>query len=347
VSAHFEYLTSAERTDVGRRRKNNEDALLRLPEHGVFCVADGMGGVQGGEVASAAVVREIRQEFDTGPDAAFAVTAAAKARLVERAVNRASAWIKSRADERGMVGTGSTAVTLMFDAVYPERAVAAHAGDSRAYRFRRAKLTQLTVDHSVAAAAGLRDDRALPAMFRGVVTRAAGIAASVTMERTATDAAAGDLFLLCSDGLSRMVPDRQILKLLRRHERAPLDELAGRLVDEAVRAGGEDNVSVVLVRVGAALPAGPTMSVPPETLAIEAPAAAASAGGPKTGGDGGEAETGETRDPAAGAAGPATPPSSDSGGLAGETPDTPPSDGSAAARPSDGRFARWFRREQK
>jgi protein phosphatase len=269
VNSAFSYLASADVTDVGRRRKNNEDSVLRLPEAGVFCVADGMGGVQGGEVASKAAVDALREMVTASPDAPCAVTALAAARLVARALNRASQWIKARSEERGLTGTGSTAVVLAFDRVTPAQAVILHAGDSRAYRFRGERLEQLSTDHSVAAAAGLPDDKNLPAMFRGVITRAVGLEGSVVLEETPADVAGGDLFLLCSDGLTKMVSDKALGKLLRKHRDEDVAALAGRLVGEALEAGGEDNVSVVLVRVSDVLPEGPIMEVPPRTRELE------------------------------------------------------------------------------
>ena len=265
----FSYLVSAELTDVGRRRKNNEDAVLCLAAQGVFCVADGMGGVQGGEVASKATIDALRQTFTGSPDAAYAVTAAASACLVARSLNRASQWIKDRADEHGLTGAGSTAVIIVFDRVTPSKAIILHAGDSRAYRLRADRLVQLSADHSVAAAAGLSDDKDLPAMFRGVITRAVGLENTVRLEETPTDVLADDLFLLCSDGLTKMVSDKLLHKVLRKNLDAAPQALARILVDEALKAGGEDNVSVVLVRVAKTLPQAPTMDVPPETLALE------------------------------------------------------------------------------
>ncbi len=270
MSTFFAYLSSAELTDVGRRRKNNEDSLIRIPEAGLYCVADGMGGVQGGEIASKACVDSLKKEFSETPEAVFAVTAEASARLVERALNAASKWVKERAESLGFSGTGSTAVALVFDRVTPSRGMALHAGDSRAYRWRADKLIQLTADHSVAAAAGLPDDSSLPPMFRGVITRAVGLTRHVELESTPFDVAAGDLFLLCSDGLSKMVNDRRIQKLLRKHQEDPLEELAEKLVAEALEEGGDDNVTVIVIRVARELPVGPTMEIPPETRALEA-----------------------------------------------------------------------------
>lgn len=300
----FAYLKSAELTDVGKKRKNNEDSIVSLPERGLFCVADGMGGVQGGAVASQAVADALREAFTDSPDAPFAVTAKASARMVARALNGASQWIKTRADERGLAGSGSTAVVLAFDRVTPGRALVLHAGDSRAYRLRADKLFQISADHSVAAAAGLANERDLPAMFRGVITRAVGLDFTVELEETETDVAAGDIFLLCSDGLTKMVPDKLINKILRKRASASLDEQAKLLVDAALDAGGEDNVSVILVRVEGDLPQAPTMEIPPETLTLEAlpavpPTAGPAGAGPmaetaERGFDAPTAETGQT-----------------------------------------------------
>lgn len=333
MNTPFAYLSSVELTDVGRRRKNNEDSLLRVPEAGLFCVADGMGGVQGGEIASKACVDALQKEFTASADAAYAVTAEASARLVERALNSASKWIKERAESIGLTGTGSTAVALVFDRVTPARGLALHAGDSRAYRIRGDKLLQLTSDHSVAAAAGLPDDSSLPPMFRGVITRAVGLDRHVELDSTPFDVAPGDLFLLCSDGLSKMVNDRRILKLVRKQGDAPLDSLARILVDEALEAGGDDNITVVLVRVAKEIPRGPTMDIPPQTRALEQREAVASPA-PAASHPAGEDHdaTGQTADgggaPTAGTmAETATPPGD---GENGTTPTTPDSDGKPA-----------------
>jgi serine/threonine protein phosphatase PrpC len=338
VKPAFDYLSSAELTDVGRRRKNNEDSLIRLPEAGVFCVADGMGGVQGGEVASKASVDALNKEFNESPDAPFALTADASARLVERALNSASNWIKERAEGLGLNGTGSTAVALVFDRVTPSQGVALHAGDSRAYRLRDDKLAQLTVDHSVAAAAGLPDDSSLPPMFRGVITRAVGLDRHVQLEATPFDVAPNDIFLLCSDGLSKMVSDRKLQKLLRKHSHDELSELVRVLVAEALEEGGEDNVSVVVVRVDKDLPKGPTMEIPPETLALEklvvaeAPPSEASHFGDEHDATGETADTGMGIRTASTMADAVTPMDS-SHRQVGVTPDTPASEGTRVATP--------------
>jgi PPM family protein phosphatase len=251
----FSHLSVGAVTDVGVRRKNNEDAIIALPQHGVFCVADGMGGAQGGEVASQAAVTCLKNAFDglASPDAV--ASAAGKARIIDRALNEASHWIKRRSDKKGIKGAGTTAVVLAFDGRHPDKGMVVHAGDSRAYRFREDALVQLSRDHTVAEAAGIKDDSKLPSMFKGVVTRAVGVNAKVELEVTPTDVKVGDVFLLASDGLDKLVPDEDIAGFLREGRGGDLQALAQQLVDVTNKRGGVDNVSVVLVRVGEVDPA--------------------------------------------------------------------------------------------
>jgi len=146
-------------------------------------------------------------------------------------------------------------VVLLFDAWQPSQGVCLHAGDSRVYVYRDGHFKLLTRDHSVAAAAGVSDERSLPAFCRGVVTRAVGLDEHVNLELTPVEVHPGDLFLLCSDGLTKMLTDAAIAKLLKKQVGAAnFDGLAQNLVDTANAAGGEDNVSVVLVRVADTLP---------------------------------------------------------------------------------------------
>lgn len=295
MSRAFAYLRSAGVSDTGLKRKSNEDSLLLLPECGLFCVADGMGGTRGGAVASKAVVDSLEQTFRAAPEAPHAVTALAGSRLATRALNQASSWIRERAEEMGLSGTGSTVVVMLFDRVTPAEAVLLHAGDSRAYRFRGNRLEQLTRDHSVAEAAGVDDEDKLPAMFRGVITRAVGLEHMVELEETAVSIGRGDVYLICSDGLSKMVSDRNITRIMKKSLGGGLDEAAQQLIDAALKAGGSDNVSVVLVEVADELPPAPTMEVGAETRELEAMVVARpeEVGGVE---EGDEAVTGQTAD---------------------------------------------------
>lgn len=246
--SQFDYLTSAELTDVGRKRTSNEDAILMLPEQGVFCVADGMGGAAHGEIASQWVVDALREAFTTGSD-----DDRIKNDRVRDAINVASRRIKNMASEGGHSGTGATVVILFFDDDHPDWASILHAGDSRAYRLRRGLIECLTVDHSMVTAAGSRG-KPVPPIYRGMVTRAVGVHESVELEETPVEVEPGDIYLLCSDGLSSMLPDQRLRQLLQWAPDSDLNLVARELIEAAGDAGGDDNISVVLTRVGHVIP---------------------------------------------------------------------------------------------
>jgi protein phosphatase len=249
----FAHLRVGAVTDVGVKRKNNEDSIITLPEHGVFCVADGMGGAEGGEVASQAAVSSLERAFGTLTSPEAIASANGKAHVIDVALNQASAWIKERSDKKGIKGSGTTAVVIAFDGRDPRRAMVVHAGDSRAYRYRDGRLTQISRDHTVAEAAGIKDDKELPSMFKGVVTRAVGVNRSVELERTPTGVKSGDVYLLASDGLDKLIKDPEIEQFIRDHyDPDRMQELAQLLVDTTNARGGVDNVSVIAVWVGEA-----------------------------------------------------------------------------------------------
>ena len=230
---------SAGRTDPGRVRRRNEDSFVLDPP--MFAVADGMGGAQAGEVASrlaAAAFREYHDADQLAPDERVqAIIHAANRRIYERA--------RTDSDVSGM-GTTVTAALLLGGKV-----TLGHVGDSRAYRIRDDELEQLTDDHSLVGdlmrSGRLTPEEAEAHPQRSVITRALGTDPEVDIDMTAVDARPGDLFLLCSDGLTTMVADEDILGIL---AAAPtLDDAARELVRAANTGGGEDNVTVVLFRV--------------------------------------------------------------------------------------------------
>jgi serine/threonine protein phosphatase PrpC len=235
-------------TDAGKKGRANEDALLRLPDGGLFCVADGMGGGSYGGEASQIIVKSLAGRMaPPAPGATLEDTA----QLVSRVLNEASYRIKDMAEERGVSSIGSTVVILALDLNSSGQAVILHAGDSRAYRLRKGVLERLTVDHSIASALGVSNEGSLPAMLRGVITNAVGIKPTVELEKDPVQVRQGDLFLLCSDGLTRGVPDDTIRGLLMSEPGANLEGRAQRLIDVANEAGGEDNISVILVQIDA------------------------------------------------------------------------------------------------
>jgi len=260
---------STELSDTGRRRQYNEDACLRLPEHGVFCVADGMGGVVGGDLASEAITTRLREVFNKASPAEEK-DLPARVALFQRALDQASQWIKRFADEKGIKQMGSTVVALLFDPRDPCHAIGLHAGDSRLYRYRAGRLKVLTSDHTAMAVLSTKlgwPRDSLPAKFQNGLMRAVGLTATVDLEQTQVDVRAGDLFLLCSDGLSRMLSDSGIATILGKHARELLKTKAEMLVNAANEAGGKDNITVVLVGAPQEETLRPPLDTEGETIA--------------------------------------------------------------------------------
>jgi len=238
-------LSSFAGTDVGLARSGNEDSHLR--GRTVFAVADGLGGHQGGEVASAMAVEPLAaldgRAFADADEAAEALTAAI------RAANQAILQ-RGRSDpELWGMGTTVTAAAVAHDRVLQ----LAHVGDSRAYLLRKgAPLRQLTTDHTVVAEAVERGlltrQQAASHPQRGVVTRAVGLDPDVLVDLPEPlELEPGDQVLLCSDGLTEVVDDEQIAGVLA--EQVDGGDACGTLIAAANRAGGPDNVTVVLLRV--------------------------------------------------------------------------------------------------
>jgi protein phosphatase len=235
-------------TDVGVERNHNEDRFVILPEHSVFVVADGMGGHQSGEVASRLATSTIAGFFRSGT-----ALGTPPAERLRTALADANAKIHARSGGgRSHRGMGTTAVALSF-ASAERKVVVAHAGDSRCYRVRGGELEQMTRDHSLyAEALAERPDLSaadLAYLPKNVITRALGITPSVEIDVRSEDAAVGDAFLLCSDGLHGLVSDAEIVGILREHP--VLTDACARLVKRANDAGGKDNITVVLVRIEA------------------------------------------------------------------------------------------------
>ncbi len=232
-------------TDVGLRRTNNEDVFIALPERGVAGVADGMGGQASGEVASAIFAETVRELFDDSADADGNETASLVAESFRLSNERILRMSYEHPQHRGM---GCTAELIAFRG---ERYVLGHVGDSRSYLFRRGSFSQITKDHSLVQE---QVDKGLitPAEARAhslknVILRAVGSEESLAVDLLRGESLAGDIFLLCSDGLSDMVEDDKIADALART--LTLAQKAGRLVELAKMGGGRDNVTVVLCEV--------------------------------------------------------------------------------------------------
>ena len=231
-------LTSVgSRTDIGCLRDHNEDSLVVTPP--LFAVADGMGGHAAGEVASEIAVRVLSELAPEHPDVE------ALGRAIEEA-NRAV--IQAAREGRGRQGMGTTMTAAMLEG---ERLVIAQVGDSRAYLLHQGKLQQLTRDHSLMAdmieAGQLTPEEARTHPQRSVITRALGSDAHLHPDIYEINVETGDRLLICSDGLSGMIFDDQIENTLRRVQDP--QRCASQLVNEAIAAGGHDNVTVIVADV--------------------------------------------------------------------------------------------------
>jgi protein phosphatase len=243
-------------TDVGKKRKGNEDSVFVNPEQSLFVVADGMGGHAAGEVASRVAVEAINEfvcltsgdeditwPFGLDENVSF------DGNRLKSAIQYANRKVLEATRERKeYLGMATTVVAVLVDG---ESANLAHVGDSRVYLVREGGLTQLTSDHSWVneqlESGILSAEQARSHPLRNVVTRALGGKPELSVDLQEHKARPGDVLLLCSDGLTTMVPDDDILRVVGA-ARGDIDTAARALVDEANGRGGEDNITVLLIQ---------------------------------------------------------------------------------------------------
>ncbi len=282
-------VIAAGRSDIGLQREHNEDSFALLEQHGLYLVADGMGGHKAGDVASRMATETLSAFFDSTAreDATWpfhydpALSAEENRLLAGIKVANKSIYERSATsdDHRGM---GTTVVGVL---VSPStaRAYIGHVGDSRCYRVRGRSIAQLTQDHSLVN----EYMRAMPHLSpaqrdelpRNVITRALGMNERVLVDLSCEEAVAGDRYVLCSDGLSGMITDDEILSTMLAHDDP--DEACKALIALAHQHGGEDNITAVVVKVvdeldpGAPSPApektAPTADSTRETIPPDAP----------------------------------------------------------------------------
>jgi PPM family protein phosphatase len=227
-------------SDPGRRRRRNEDAWVCQPP--LFAVADGMGGARGGEIASRLAAAALRED-DSGASGEERVIG-----LIQEANRRVYERSSEDSDASGM-GTTVTVALVEDDGV-----TIGHVGDSRAYLIRGDNLEQLTEDHSLVAelvrSGRLSPEEAEAHPQRSVITRALGTDPDVDVDTLSVAAEPGDIFLICSDGLTSMVDDDTILDIVERNH-GSLESAAKELIGTANRSGGEDNITVVFFEIAA------------------------------------------------------------------------------------------------
>ena len=250
---------AAAKTDVGQKRQGNEDRFCLDPALGLYVVADGMGGHAAGEVASRLAVETIHEwmgKYLSGADAVTAGPAApagsAEANFLLSSIRLANRIIFDSAKDRPeYAGMGTTVVAVLARG---DRFVLAHVGDSRIYRIRRDDISQISRDHSFVQeqvdSGMMSATEAHQSQYRHMITRALGLKESVDVDLTEQPACPGDVLLLCSDGLSDLLDDEDMLAAVRAHV-DNLDEACRALVDRANSKGGDDNITVLVVQAQA------------------------------------------------------------------------------------------------
>jgi PPM family protein phosphatase len=242
-------------TDPGRRRRRNEDAYVTVPP--LFAIADGMGGAQAGEIASglAAAVLEEATGDERGEERVASLIQEANRRVFQRS-----------SEDAATSGMGTTMTVALLDNA-DDTIAFGHVGDSRAYRVRGGELEQLTDDHSLVGelvrSGRLSPEEAESHPQRSVITRALGTEPDVDVDTFTVEAEPGDIYLLCSDGLTDMISPRDILAAVEASD--DLEDAARALVGAANAGGGEDNITVVLFQIdrqGSADDVGETARMP-------------------------------------------------------------------------------------
>ena len=225
-------------THVGKVRKNNEDALICIdPE--IFVVADGMGGQAAGEVASQILIDTVKNFLPVIPEPL-------NEDILQKAILKANAAILREVEKNpAYKGMGTTATILH---IYNRRAYYAHVGDSRIYRLKNKNLEQITEDHSyveeLVRAGEITADEAKVHPMKNILTRAVGAVEDIEVDTASVTVEIGDIFLLCTDGLTNMVDDETIKKIL-----LTSTNPAENLIQAALKGGGNDNISVIVVGI--------------------------------------------------------------------------------------------------
>jgi serine/threonine protein phosphatase PrpC len=241
-------------TDVGQRREQNQDSLLIDEPLGLFVVADGMGGHAGGGTASRLAVDTIRKAILAAREeepALFGSGAEGEDNplpdVLGYAVEQACAAIFEAAQlDPELAGMGTTVTAVLVDG---SSAFVAHVGDSRAYLLRSGHIYQVTQDHSLVAEqlriGAITEEDARTSRYKNIITRSVGFERDVVVDLLGLELEAGDAIVACSDGLSNLVGDQEILALVEEHG----DEAVERLVDLANQRGGDDNITVAMIRL--------------------------------------------------------------------------------------------------
>lgn len=240
-------------SDIGLQRKHNEDAFDFDASAGIMVLADGMGGHQAGEVASEIAVLSMLADLQFHFKKKFQFFSRAKKEaephIIHKAVHRTNALIYNISQTQPrFTGMGTTLLVSVFS---KNKVFVGHIGDSRFYRFRRQQLELLTEDHSIVQAqincGWMTPEQAKVSSSKNLVTRALGLGEEVELTLNSFEVEVGDIYLLCSDGLTDFVSHHEIAFAL--NQRVNLQTMAESLIQQTLQQGGKDNISVILVRV--------------------------------------------------------------------------------------------------
>ncbi|MCH2534461.1 MAG: Stp1/IreP family PP2C-type Ser/Thr phosphatase [Bdellovibrionales bacterium] len=232
------------KTDVGLKRSSNEDSILIDEKLGLFIVADGMGGHEGGEVASSIAVKTAKDIIQNQNYQKNITTE----NLIRRAFDEASQRIfhKSHVESPELMGMGTTMILALLKG---DRLYFGNVGDSRAYLFRKPKLWQISEDHSLVneqiKAGVIKEEDSENVVGKNVITRSVGFEKNVQPDVFVRTVQPNENILLCSDGLSGMVPDRQMAQLL---ADTPPAKVVPKAIQAAKKGGGDDNISVIFIQ---------------------------------------------------------------------------------------------------
>ena len=245
----YNYMTYASVSDQGQARGNNEDSFLCLPEAGIFAVADGMGGGEAGEVASATVVACLKE---TGANTAEDSPGARKY-AIQQALHKANGDVVSYMNAHHYETMGSTVVMLVLNPWDASQAFVCHVGDSRIFCFRNGELFQLTIDHSVGEEIRRKGLPAVHPKIAKALTRVIGGSGLLVPEWNCIALCPDDIFLVCSDGVSPVISEEEITAIIESNK-GSLETIVAKLKEAVYANGAPDNLTAVCLKVASELP---------------------------------------------------------------------------------------------
>lgn len=262
INEYFPRLRFATLSEQGLIRKNNEDALIGIPADGCFAVADGMGGADAGEIASSIVVNSIKEAISGSCNE----SPGERKYILQQSLQRAHKQIINYIASHGYSSMGSTVALLVFDPWDSRKALICHVGDSRVYCFRNEELFRITNDHNIATEIFKGNEsesvKLKNSSLKTLLTRSIGAHHPLFPEWTQVSVCLDDIFLICSDGITSMLSDEEIEKIIRACEMP--DEIIANLRNAVFAAGAKDNFSMICVGID-----GLTKSFTPSELELK------------------------------------------------------------------------------